>query len=193
MQNFWNPFTKIAGGKALFWGLAGLTVSVVCANFCGWHAHGLLHFGPTPRDAWWIFALEYLTIWLVPAALFYGLGAALSRSRIRPVDVFGTTAFALLPLAAMNLVLSPFNKKAWGIIGTTDTATGIMEPTAVFTSPQFIVSAIATIISVVLMLIWMFNAVKVSCNLKGGRLWTVYLVGVMGGDIVCRLLIGLLY
>jgi hypothetical protein len=45
----------------------------------------------------------------------------------------------------------------------------------------------------VLMLVWLFRAVKVVCNLSGWRLWTVYLVGVVGGDIVCRIIIGLMY
>jgi hypothetical protein len=33
----------------------------------------------------------------------------------------------------------------------------------------------------------------VSCNLSGGRLWAVYLVGLIGGDALCRYLIGLMY
>jgi hypothetical protein len=45
----------------------------------------------------------------------------------------------------------------------------------------------------VMMVVWLFNAVRVSCNLGGGRLWTVYLVGLVGGDALCRFLIGLMY
>jgi hypothetical protein len=209
MQNFWNPFTKIAGGKALAWGLAGLAVSVVAPFFSGWHANGLLQFGPAgPDSAWWEYALTALILWLVPALLFYGLGAALSRSRIRPVDIFGTTAFALLPLTVSNLAwLLPGLKEpagalyesAMAIRAVTSTSTpldvdAVMTPVrAVMTNPMFIIATIVAIAAIVLMLIWLFNAVKVSCNLRGGRLWAAYLVGVIGGDIVCRLLIGLMY
>ncbi len=66
-KNFFSPFTKIAGAKALLWGLAGLAVSVAAASFSGFHAHGLMQFGGASRDAWWLSALEYLIIWLIPA------------------------------------------------------------------------------------------------------------------------------
>jgi hypothetical protein len=209
MQNFWNPFTKIAGAKALVWGLAGLAVSVVASFFSGWRTNGLLQFGPAgPDSAWWVYALTALILWLVPALLFYGLGAALSRSRIRPVDIFGTTAFALLPLAVSSLVwLLPGLKELAGafyestmtIREAASTSTpldvnAVMTPVkAVMTNPVFIIATIVSMAAMVLMLIWLFNAVKVSCNLRGGRLWAVYLVGILVGDIVCRLSIGLLH
>ncbi len=183
--NFVSPFTKTAGAKALLWGVIGLTVSVVAASVSRWHAHGLLHFGPAARDAWWISALEYLIIWLIPALIFYGLGTALSRSRIRLIDVLGTTAFSLLPIAVMNLMHSlPCMRNLY---------TPFVNIVGLVVRPLVIVDVVVVLIVIVLMLVWLFNAVKVSCNLKGWRLWVVCLVGVIGGDIVCRLLIGMLY
>ena len=38
-------------------------------------------------------------------------------------------------------------------------------------------------------LVWMFQALKVSCNLKGYRLGILYCVGIFGGDVLCRYLI----
>ena len=35
----------------------------------------------------------------------------------------------------------------------------------------------------------MFQALKVSCNLKGYRLGILYCVGIFGGDVLCRYLI----
>jgi hypothetical protein len=77
---FISPFEKVAGWTALAWGLAGLAVSAVVSAFSGWQANGLLQFGPgAPETAWWVPVLTDLIIWLGPALLFYGLGAALSR------------------------------------------------------------------------------------------------------------------
>ena len=42
---------------------------------------------------------------------------------------------------------------------------------------------------VVLMLLWMVMAVKVSCNLKSWALVVVYAVGIIGGDILSRIVI----
>ena len=40
-----NPFfERIAGLKALLWGLAGMVVSTALSFYSGWHYHGLLHF-----------------------------------------------------------------------------------------------------------------------------------------------------
>ena len=42
---------------------------------------------------------------------------------------------------------------------------------------------------ILLDLVWMFQALKVSCNLKGYRLGILYCVGIFGGDVLCRYLI----
>lgn len=192
MSSFWNPFVKTAGLKALLWGVAGLVISAACASFSGWHAHGLLHYGAAPVDEWWVFGAEYLVIWLVPATVFYALGAAMSRSRVRAIDVYGTTAFALLPFVVMNLLyLSPAMERFLALTsGEILDLAAIME---VVSQPAVILFLLATLMSMAVMVVWLFGAVKVSCNLKGGRLWVVYLSGVVGGDIVCRVVISLLY
>lgn len=107
-----NPFERIAGLKALLWGLAGMVVSTALSFYSGWHYHGLLHFGPAPNPAWWCYAVEHLAVWLIPAVMFYLGGLLLSRSRIRMVDVLGTVVFAQLPLIVMNLFnfLPPMQK-----------------------------------------------------------------------------------
>lgn len=195
MKNSWksfvSPFVKVAGAKALAWGVAGLAVSAAAACFSGWHAHGLLHFGPSPNNAWWVFAVEYLAIWIVPSILVYGLGAALSKSRIRAVDVFGTMSFSLLPLAAMNLIyLLPPMKRMLTMFGDPNIDLAAMAGS--LASPSFVAIGIAMTVLIVWMLVWMFNAVRVSCNLGGWRLWATYVVGVVVGDLLSRLVIGLM-
>ena len=46
-----NPFIRIAGMKALGWGVLGLAVSTWICWISGYHYHGLLHFGPAPNPA----------------------------------------------------------------------------------------------------------------------------------------------
>ena len=110
-----NPFIRIAGMKALGWGVLGLAVSTWICWISGYHYHGLLHFGPAPNPAWWCYLAEHLIL---------------------------------------SLLGLPF---------------------------------------LIVMLVWMFNALKVSCNLKSWQLWTVALVGIIGGDVLCRIVIGWLY
>lgn len=185
-----NPFIRIAGGQALIWGFLGLIVSTLLCWISGYHYHGLLHFGPAPNPAWWCYLAEHLIVWLIPALLFYLGGLFLSHSRIRVIDVLGTVLFAQLPLLGMNLIsllpamrmMSQMNMN--------------MSPEEMLAQPCFILAMILTLLGLpflILTLIWMFNALKVSCNLKQWKLWTVALIGIIGGDVLCRFLIGWLY
>ena len=185
-----NPFIRIAGGQALIWGFLGLIVSTLLCWISGYHYHGLLHFGPAPNPAWWCYLAEHLIVWLIPALLFYLGGLFLSHSRIRVIDVLGTVLFAQLPLLGMNLIsllpamrmMSQMNMN--------------MSPEEMLAQPYFTLAMILTLLGLpflILTLIWMFNALKVSCNLKQWKLWTVALIGIIGGDVLCRFLIGWLY
>lgn len=185
-----NPFIRIAGGQALIWGFLGLIVSTLLCWISGYHYHGLLHFGPAPNPAWWCYLAEHLIVWLIPALLFYLGGLFLSHSRIRVIDVLDTVLFAQLPLLGMNLIsllpamrmMSQMNMN--------------MSPEEMLAQPYFILAMILTLLGLpflILTLIWMFNALKVSCNLKQWKLWTVALIGIIGGDVLCRFLIGWLY
>ena len=185
-----NPFIRIAGGQALIWGFLGLIVSTLLCWISGYHYHGLLHFGPAPNPAWWCYLAEHLIVWLIPALLFYLGGLFLSHSRIRVIDVLGTVLFAQLPLLGMNLIsllpamrmMSQMNMN--------------MSPEEMLAQPYFILAMILTLLGLpflILSLIWMFNALKVSCNLKQWKLWRVALIGFIGGDVLCRFLIGWLY
>ena len=185
-----NPFIRIAGGQALIWGFLGLIVSTLLCWISGYHYHGLLHFGPAPNPAWWCYLAEHLIVWLIPALLFYLGGLFLSHSRIRVIDVLGTVLFAQLPLLGMNLIsLLP-------AIRMMSQMNMNMSPEEMLAQPYFILAMILTLLGLpflILTLIWMFNALKVSCNLKQWKLWTVALIGIIGGDVLCRLLIAWLY
>lgn len=185
-----NPFIRIAGGQALIWGFLGLIVSTLLCWISGYHYHGLLHFGLAPNPAWWCYLAEHLIVWLIPALLFYLGGLFLSHSRIRVIDVLGTVLFAQLPLLGMNLIsLLP-------VMRMMSQMNMNMSPEEMLAQPYFVLAMILTLLGLpflILTLIWMFNALKVSCNLKQWKLWTVALIGIIGGDVLCRLLIEWLY
>lgn len=185
-----NPFEKVAGGQALLWGLVGMIVAVVTSFYSGYHYHGLLHFGGAPNGAWWCYAVEHVVVWFIPALLFYVGGLCLSKSRIRIVDVFGTVAFAQLPFILMNLYafLPPMQR-----IHTLDFD---LPPSQLMSQPGMLMAiwlSLISLIFIVWVLVWMYNALKVSCNLKGTRLGVLYTIVVIGGDVLCRLIIKLCY
>lgn len=184
-----NPFERIAGVEALSWGLAAMVVSTLMSCFSGWHYHGMLHFGPAPNDEWWVYATEHLTVWLVPAVVFYIGGRILSSSRIRVSDVFGTTAFAQIPLILLGIV---------SFLPPMQALNGLTEENALqaMTQPWFVAAmflSVFVIVAIVMSVVWMYNALKVSCNLNGYRLKLFFIVAYIGSDVACRYIIGTLY
>ncbi|MCD7930020.1 MAG: hypothetical protein LUH15_00835 [Tannerellaceae bacterium] len=186
----WNPFEKIAGGTALGIGLAALCCSALINSIFGWHYHGLLNIAPGPESGYLIYLGEQLIIWLVPAVIFFIGGLILSSSRIRIIDVFGTVAFSFLPLVPMNLLQGLPGFKALQEINPELSIRELMELPALYWGTLI---AVGLMIFLVWTFIWMFKALQVSCNLKGWRIWVVYLIGVFIGDIITVQLIRLLY
>ncbi|MDL2265745.1 YIP1 family protein [Parabacteroides sp. OttesenSCG-928-G07] len=185
---FFRPFEKIAGRRALFWGILGLLVSILLSFWSGYHYHGLLHYGAAPNDALWVYVVEHLVIWLVPALLFLLGGLMLSKSKVRALDVMGTTVFALLPMLGMNLFnfLPPMQKLL--VMDVAD----LVNPESAPPMTDLLVMLLGTVFTV-WMLIWLFNALKVSCNLKGTKLVLWYIFAVVAGDVVCRFIISWFY
>ena len=185
-----NPFIRIAGMQALVWGILGLVISTLLSWASGYHYHGLLHFGPAPNPAWWCYLAEHLLVWLVPATLFYLGGLIFSHSKIRIIDVFGTVLFAQLPMLVMNLInfLPPMQ-----VLSQIDPT---MSPAEILSMPYFHLAIVLSLIGfpfLVFSIIWMVQALKVSCNLKKSHLWIVAAIGILGGDVLCRILIRLFY
>lgn len=188
LKAVFNPFVWIAGYKALGWGVAGIAVSCLLGYLTGTHYHGLLHFGPAPNNLWWCYAAERLIVWLLPSVLFYLGGICFSKSRIRPVDVFGTVAFSQLLFIPMTLFFFFPQVKVFEKVA--------MNPLELTSSPQAMIGLWLMLVSSVFAIwsvVWMFNALKISTNLKGKYLAIVYILAVFGGDAACRYLIEMLY
>lgn len=187
---FINPFQKIAGFSALAWGFAGLIAATALSVVTGYHYHGLLHYGAAPNPAWWCYAAEHLIVWLVPALLFYGSALVFSKSRIRIIDVFGTMLFAQIPFVFMTLfALAPPVQKTMNIDPT-------LPIEQIATQPDFLIGTMILLVSMtflILTLIWMYQALRTSCNLKSGKLIAIYIVGIIASDVICRLIIKQLY
>ena len=147
-------------------------------------------FRSGPNPAWWCYAAEHLIVWLIPALLFYLGGKVFSHSRIRAIDVLGTVLFAELPLLGMTLIyLTP----PMQMMANMDMS---MSPQELLAQPFILPAVILSLLGIPFLLftlVWLFNALKVSCNLKGWHLWAVVLVGILGGDVLCRMLISHLY
>ncbi|MGN0006636.1 MAG: hypothetical protein ACI35T_00890 [Alistipes sp.] len=160
-SNFFNPFRVIAGGKALAWGLLFI-VSAIALLWCsGCVQNGYLHFGLLPDGGrLWQVAVLQIAYWLLPAILLYLCGLAMSKSKIRIIDMLGTTAFAQLLVIPMVAVM-PF--------------VDVSQITAI---PLYVLTLLALweLAFLVVFLLWNYSAFTVSCNVSGAKAVAAFVV-----------------
>lgn len=105
--------------------------------------------------------------WIVPAALLYLCGLLLSKSKIRIIDILGTTAFAqliLLLMIAPMLLPAVMNNMLESVASL---QTGAVPDMAEFT--PMIIYSIWSLFCLILFYIWNYNAFAVSCNVSGWK------------------------
>lgn len=177
MKRLINPFLYLAGGKALAWGLAVIAIETAWLCGIGFIQDSYLHFAPAPADnALLKTAAMQLAMWLAPALLLGLCGLIFSRSKIRFVDILGTTALAQAPLLLLLLPLS--------IGRLNDTLTAAAEAVRSGSMPELptvllLLYGFWSLAALALFFIRNYQAFSVSCNLRGWRAVVPFIVVVL--------------
>ncbi|MXX39885.1 MAG: hypothetical protein F4Y91_10155 [Gemmatimonadetes bacterium] len=174
-----NPFHFLAGGQALAWGLACIALTAWLGGIFDFRFTGVISFQRTaPAPLWHAIAQGFMA-WAIPSALLYIGGRLISRSRVRPIDVFGTQALARAPwlLIALIAVSPPFRSI---------TAKLLTEPFLDLSAwGVAFISLVALVL--ILLLVWtvflMYRAFAVSCNVASGRAIAVFIAAIAIGEI----------
>ena len=167
MSVLFNPYQKIAGGKALLIGFLFALITLVIATSSHAVFDGVLDFHKTYFENWWVYSAFYIISWII-IVLFFGLaGFLFSKSRFRWIDILGTTLIAKAPLLIVAVV-------------------GYIIPEAHLEDLDDVLSYltfmnVAASIVILLCIIWMvallFNAYAVSLNIKGNKqIWSFILI-----------------
>ena len=174
-----NPFHFLAGGQALAWGLACIALTAWLGGIFDFRFTGVISFQHTAPAPLWHAIAQGLMAWAVPSALLYIGGRLISRSRVRPIDVFGTQALARAPwlLIALIAVSPPFRSI---------TAKLLTEPFLDLSAwGVAFISLVALVL--ILLLVWMvllmYRAFAVSCNVAGGRAIAVFIAAIALGEV----------
>ena len=201
-----NPFYYVAGGTALGIGLFVMMIASLVGAATNHHFDGVidLHWGP-PAPAW-VFVAENLINWLVMGVLVYLAGRLISRSRIRPLDVFGTQALARAPMAvALFCVLLPgFRRVTEHLVGQLaqnptrfqSGASGGVLTAFAQVSPLDLAVFVLAVILALLLLVWtvllMYRAFAVACNVGGGKAIGLFAAAILLGEVLSKISIGAL-
>ncbi len=178
ITKLFNPFKYIAGGYSLIIGVLVLLFTALIGFFSNTHFPDLISVKISPDLPLQYFIIQNLSNWIVVSSIFYLISIIASTSKVRVIDVFGTQALARFPYLIASFIgfsnsVDNFGKYIlWELMQ-------IGEPIELNVS--VIVLAISLMIFTLLLTIWlvvlMFNAFKVSANLKGYKLILLFIAG----------------
>ena len=164
MKALFNPFRYIAGAKALTMGLLFIVASALMLYSGNLIQDSYIHIAMAKASFWEVLGAQTIW-WIIPTALLYLCGLLLSKSKIRIIDILGTTAFAqiilLLMIAPMLLpAVSQCSAEVMAFVQSGADASSLsMLPLVVY--------SFWSMICLVLFFIWNYNAFAVSCNVSG--------------------------
>lgn len=149
-----NPFTYIAGSRALAIGLAIMLATLPIAFYSKTHFDGAIdaHIGAETPFLWYV--IEQLLAWGSLVLAFFLAALILSKSKFRLIDIAGTVALARAPmlLVAIAGFLPGFQNAKPG------------QPDALL-----LISALVILLPAGWMIALLYNAFTTSANIKGTK------------------------
>jgi hypothetical protein len=174
MKVLFNPFRYVAGLNALLAGVLAMIVTMFIAYFSNTHFDGTIDIHYSNKTfPMIVFASQQLIAWGTAAAMFYLGGIILSKSSIRFVDIAGTIALSrivLIPAALLGF-LPAMHIESVNEIG------GIA-----------LIGALIIILLSIWMIALMYNAFVVSCNLKGAKAITGFIISLLLAETLSKVL-----
>lgn len=172
-----NPFRYIAGWESLAAGIVVLLATSVIGYYCNIHFPDLISVKTNQGIPYYVLLFENTINWLAPSILLYVAALIFSQSSVRAIDIFGTQALARAPYLIAALT---------GFSGTIDKfgrytlwkSVNVGDPVVMSTGE--IMLAITLLLFMVIATIWMitlmYNAFKISANIKGPKLIILFIV-----------------
>lgn len=193
-----NPFIKIAGIQSLIIGFLAMIISGIIGYFSNTHYDGVLNIHSGFEASLWMHLCEPFINWAYLSTWFYIIALIFGQSNIRAIDIFGTQAFALIPLlpGSFSGFFKVIERLSQQLIGMNPS--NLNEIT--FTSEMFPVLDLfnVAIIGLFVLLftvwsgIWMYNGFKISSNLPNKIVIPSYVFGILSGMFIPKIIINLL-
>ena len=164
MKALFNPFRYIAGAKALTMGYLFIVASALMLYSGNLIQDSYIHIAMAKATFWEVLGAQTIW-WIIPTALLYLCGLLLSKSKIRIIDILGTTAFAQIILLLMiaPMLLPVVMNCSTEFVASLQT--GVAPDMSEYI--PLIIYSVWSMICLVLFYIWNYNAFAVSCNVSG--------------------------
>jgi len=193
-QWLFNPFSFVAGYRALFLGLGIMLISTFIGFLGNTHFDGVLDVHTGLEAPLWVFLAEGIIDWMSLAIPLFFFGLIVSPSSLRIIDVFGTQVLARWPYLITSIVMLPKATERFGIYLLSRFTSTAASVTMSYTDMLiFIFAIIVGIFMAVWMVTLMYRAYVVSCNIKGARAIITFIVSLIGAEVLSKLSILLLF
>lgn len=181
-----NPFVRVAGANSLAAGLAVIVLGGLAAAGAGIRFDGLLDMHFVHAVPVSLPILEGLLNWVVITILL-ALVARLfgGGSGVRLIDIAGTQALARAPLVlAAGICALP-----WIQNSLAEMSSALQSGAFDALGPGALVGSLAMLAGIGWMVALMWNAFRISCNMKGGRAVALFIGAVVVGELVTKSLV----
>jgi hypothetical protein len=194
MKWLFRPFEFVSEFKALTIGVIAIVLCSLLNLLSGTHFDGVLdvHFGNGQQYSK-LFMLEGLINWISFALLLFAAGKLFSTSSFRFIDVFGTISMARWPLFIVSVLALVIPHEA---VDQYIMALALNMSTTITIQTHEIILFVLLSLVMILVTVWviilMYRAYSVSCNVKGAKgVWT-YIVALLIAEVLSKYLIYLL-
>lgn len=184
-----NPFTKIAGSKALIVGLIVIILTVIIGHSGGIIFNGVFDIHLSSAKLQLCFVVQFISLAILILTLFVA-AKILSKTSFRFIDVAGTillsrTPFVLLSLVALLLptLASSSNNVSRSLMGIA------IVPANAHDWTVFIGFTLLCVIVWLWFATLVYNAIAESCNLRGVRAIIATTSGLLIAEIVAAVII----
>jgi hypothetical protein len=184
-----NPFVYIAGTRSLLWGIKIILITSVFGYFLNIHFPDVISVKIGPDFPFLYHIIQSFSNWIILSVILYLISIFFSKSKIRIIDVLGTQALARFPYLIAPFTGIPKSPQVFSqyilyeYLGTGD-------PIAITT--QDIIVTIIIILFTIFLTIWMialmYNAFKVSTNMKGSKSVIIFIVGLVVSIVITTLI-----
>jgi len=175
-----NPFTKIAGIKALIIGLAFMLLMGFVGALSGTYYDGVIdvHLGTSGK---FMESYVFLLIGFLSIVLMTSVPGLIFSKGFRLIDVFGTMALSKVPLLIPALLGFFVDEQILLDLYS--------DPLLIFESTSLIIFSIFCIPFLIWNIILMYNAFKVSLNIKGNKNIVLFIVTIILAEIISKIII----
>ena len=175
-----NPFTRIAGWQAFGLGLVVLIASGIIGTFGNVTFDGVIDMH-LAKEVTMLRSFGYLAIGTLSLVVVMWIMGLIISKNFRFIDVLGTMTLSKAPF--LLLAIAGLFTKA------PDMAEIIKNPTIILSSTSFLILMILTTPILIWSIALMYNALKISCGVKGNKLTISFIIGIFVAEIISKVLI----